>query len=66
MIKLEEIEQAVSRLSPDEMAKFRNWFEERDARFWDEQLEHDAKSGKLDDMANQALADHNDGRTKKL
>jgi len=66
MTTLEEIKKAVSRLKPDEMARFRKWFEERDANFWDEQFEQDAKAGKLNELTRQALADHKAGRTRKL
>ena len=52
-----EIEKAVSSLSPDELARFRAWFEEYDAIVWDEQFEQDVKSGKLEKIAQKALAD---------
>ncbi len=66
MTKLEKIEAAVSSLSPSELAQFRVWFEERDARLWDEEIERDAKSGGLDALAAKALRDHKAGRTKPL
>ena len=66
MTKLEEIEKAVSKLPPEEISKFRNWFDEFDGKLWDEQIERDAKHGKLDELAQQALKDHKDGRTKEL
>ena len=66
MTKLEEIEKAVAGLEPEELAKFRRWFEELDAELWDEQIKRDVKTGKLDNLARQALDDHKDGRTKEL
>jgi hypothetical protein len=51
-----EIEQSVSQLPPKELAHFREWFEEFDAEMWDRQFEGDAKSGKLDALANRAIA----------
>jgi len=45
MSTIQEIEQAVSRLSFEELARFREWFDEFDARIWDRQFEEDAKSG---------------------
>ena len=66
MTKLEEIEKAVAGLEPEELAKFRRWFEELDAELWDEQIQRDAKEGKLDNLARQALEDHKNGRTKEL
>jgi hypothetical protein len=63
---IQEIEQAVSELSPKELARFRQWFEEFDAELWDEQFERDAKSGKLDDLASKAIADFRAGKAKQL
>ena len=54
---IQEIEQAVTGLSLEELARFREWFDEFDARQWDKQFEKDAQSGKLDRLANQAIAD---------
>ena len=66
MTKLEEIEKAVAGLKPAELAKFRSWFDELDAKIWDEQIKRDVKEGKLDNLARQALEDHKNGRTKEL
>lgn len=63
---IQEIEQAVSELKPKELARFRQWFEEFDAEVWDEQFERDAKSGKLDDLANKVIADFRAGKAKEL
>jgi len=48
---IQEIEQAIRQLSPKDLARFRQWFEEFDAQNWDKQFEADAKSGKLDKIA---------------
>lgn len=61
-----EIERAVSQLSPQELARFREWFEKFDAEIWDKQFEEDAKSGKLDKLAHQAIADLRAGKFKEL
>ena len=61
-----ELEQAVSQLPPKELARFREWFEEFDAKIWDRQFEEDAKSGKLDRLANLAIADFRAGKYKEL
>jgi len=66
MYTVQEIEQAVSRLSLQDLARFREWFEEFDAKLWDKQFEQDAKSGKLDHLANQAIADFRAGKYKEL
>jgi hypothetical protein len=55
---IEEIEKAVSQLPPDELARFRAWFEEFEAARFDRKIEQDAASGRLDRLAEQALADY--------
>lgn len=65
-MSVEEIEKAVTKLPPDQLAKFRAWFEEFAADEWDKQIERDAKSGKLDNMFAESEADFRDGRVRKL
>jgi len=66
MTKLEDIEKAVAQLAPAELARFRAWFAEFDAARFDEKIERDAKSGKLDRLAEQALSDFRSGRAREL
>ena len=66
MTNLETIEAAVSRLSPQELARFRAWFEELDASAWDEEIVRDAQAGRLDELAGKALREHKAGRRKEL
>ena len=62
----QEVQAAVSQLSAHELARFRKWFEEFEATMWDEQFEKDVKSGKLDHLADQAIADFRAGDCKEL
>lgn len=57
MSNLEHIEDEIRNMSPDELARFRNWFLEFDSRKWDEQIEQDAQSGKLDKVASPRAKD---------
>jgi hypothetical protein len=66
MTDLEEIEQRIRRLSPDDLARFRAWFTEFDHALWDRQIEHDSKTGKLDGLAAEAVVDYKAGRTRDL
>ncbi|PYV16502.1 MAG: hypothetical protein DMG21_11520 [Acidobacteria bacterium] len=66
MSKLEEIEDQIKTLTPEELTELRGWFQEYDAKAWDEQFERDVKEGKLDRVADQALRDHAAGRSTKL
>jgi hypothetical protein len=63
---IQEIKQAIKELSPDELANFRHWFEDFDAKVWDEQFERDAKSGKLNKLADKAVADYRAGKASEL
>ncbi len=66
MTKLEDIEKAVLELSPEELERFRAWFEEYDAARFDEDIERDAKAGKLDFLLDEALEEHRAKRTRQL
>jgi hypothetical protein len=66
MTTVEDIEKAVAKLSPEQLAKFRAWFDDFQARLFDEQIERDAKSGKLDKLAEEALGAHREGRSREI
>ncbi|MCA1602801.1 MAG: hypothetical protein LC776_14600 [Acidobacteria bacterium] len=66
MSTVQEIEQAVSSLSTADLEQFREWFQRFDAEVWDRQFEQDAKSGKFDALADQAIDDFRSGRYKEL
>ncbi len=62
MSTVEEIENAIRRLSPKELVAFREWFAEYDAAAWDRQIEEDVAAGRLDALADEALDDLRHGR----
>ena len=62
MTSVQDIEAAVERLAPEQRALFRAWFEAFDAREWDQQIEQDVSSGRLDWLAEEALGDLASGR----
>ena len=62
----EDIEKAIEQLPPGELARFRAWFEEFDARQFDAAIERDADAGKLDTLADEAVAAHRTGRSREL
>ena len=66
MGKVEKIEQQVQALSPEELARFREWVLEFDWAALDRQIEQDVRAGRLDAFAEQALRDHASGKTKPL
>jgi hypothetical protein len=65
-MSVSEIEQAIQQLSPEELTKLRTWFAEFEATTWDKQIERDVAAGRLDALADEALADLKAGRVKDL
>jgi hypothetical protein len=63
MGSVNEIEEAVRRLSAAELARFREWFAEFDADRWDRQIEDDVAAGRLDALASEAIEDLRAGRS---
>jgi hypothetical protein len=63
---IEDLEKAVATLPPDQFAKFRDWFEQFDAARFDQKIERDAKAGKLDRLADQAVDDFRKGHAREL
>ena len=66
MSRVEQLEQQIAELDASELKALRAWFERYDAELWDRQIESDARSGKLDRLAEQALRDHSSGRSTEL
>ena len=58
-MSITEIEQAIIELSPEELARFREWLEKYCAEVWDKQIEADAKSGRLDRLISEADEEYN-------
>jgi hypothetical protein len=63
---LEQIEAAILKLPPDEYQKLIEWFAELDNQRWDKQLEKDIADGKLEDLAQEAIADFEAGRYREI
>ena len=60
------LEQTIAKLPPAELSEFREWFLRFDGDRWDEQIEKDAMSGKLESLAQAALRDFRSGQTNPL
>jgi YD repeat-containing protein len=65
MTRVEALEREVRMLTPEELATFRNWFEEYAWDAWDRQLEQDVADGRLDRFAAEARAEYERGETKE-
>ena len=66
MTTLETAEKVVAELSPTELAQFRRWFAVFDGDSWDAQIEVDAAAGKLDALAEEALAEYRAGKSVEI
>jgi hypothetical protein len=66
MGKIEELKKSLEELSLDEQRELADWFIELRERLFDEQIERDILAGKLDALAEEALADLRAGRTTPL
>ncbi len=66
MSEVEQLEQRVSNLPPKDLAQFRAWFLEFDARLWDQQIDADFKVGKLDSLIAEARAEFKQGNSRPL
>ena len=56
MTQVHELEAAVTHLSDEDLAAFRQWFAEYDVTVWDRQFEADVAAGRLDKLGEEALA----------
>ena len=54
MTKIHEIEQAITALPKRDYTKLREWFIKKDWAKWDEEIEKDSLSGKLDFLVQEA------------
>lgn len=66
MSEVEQIEDRIKDLSPEELAKLRAWFVEIDAQAWDRRIEFDIAAGRLDRFIEESLAEHEAGDSRPL
>ncbi|MCW5718773.1 MAG: hypothetical protein KIS68_13180 [Bauldia sp.] len=57
MITLEELQKGIAALEPATLARFRDWFAAFDDDRFDRTIAADAESGRLDELASEALKD---------
>jgi len=63
---VEDIEKAITQLPQNQLRIFRAWYEKFDMDSWDEQIEKDADTGKLDALAEAAIADHKAKKSREI
>ena len=54
MSRVEEIEAAIDGLPPEEYGRIVQWFRAREQKRWDEQMDADSLTGKLDFLFDEA------------
>ncbi len=64
--QVEEIKSAITLLPRSDLIDLVEWFRSFEAQVWDAQIEEDIRAGKLDRLAEDALADFEAGRCTEL
>ena len=66
MSTLEQIEAAILTLPSNDFEKLRKWFFDLDYQHWDKQLEQDIAEGKLEALAEEAIAEFEAGNCREI
>ena len=65
-MRVEEIKAAIEALPGAKFIEIRKWVAERDWKMWDQEVQADSKTGKLDFLVEEALHEKDQGRLRKL
>ena len=65
-MSIEQIKDAVQKLSLEERAQFAAWFHGWNDDEWDEQMKRDIATGKLDDVLREVEDDIKAGRVREM
>jgi len=65
-MSVDEIEEAIPKLSSQERTRLLKLLAELDNAEWDRQFEEDVKAGRLDKLADEALKEHKKGLSREL
>ncbi len=66
MSTIDQLKSAIEALPENEYIELRQWFSEKDWQKWDEQIEEDSKSGKLDFLIKEAFSQKKRGKLRDL
>ena len=66
MMSIKDIEVAITKLSAKELADLAAWFADYQARVWDEQIEKDLETGKLDRFLTEVESEYKADKMKPL
>jgi hypothetical protein len=65
-MSVQELENAIRQLSPEDFAQLARWIDEFRSDQWDKQIEADIQAGRLDNAGRRADADFDAGRCTLL
>ena len=65
-MSIDELQDAITHLSAEELARFSRWLEEYRADLWDQRIEADILAGRLDEAGRRADEDFEAGRCTPL
>lgn len=65
-MSISEIESAIAKLPPSEIAKLGEWFYEFQSQVWDRRIEQDVQSGRLNALIEQAEREFESGQCQPL
>jgi len=65
MSEVEELEARIINLSPQDMAKLRDWFLQLDNQLWDQQIASDFKAGKFKGLIDKAREELAEGKARE-
>lgn len=66
LMQIERLQTEIEMLSTEEFIQLRQWFVEKDWQRWDQQLEADVDSGRLDFLLDEATAAARQGTLREL
>jgi hypothetical protein len=65
MSRVEEIQAAIDNLPPEDYGKLAEWFRARENAQWDQQMDRDSETGRLDALFEEAEAESCQGRLRE-
>ena len=65
-MSVKEIENAITQLSPEELAELSAWLADYQAQVWDNQIERDLDAGRLDALLEEVDEEYEAGEAKPL
>ena len=65
-MNVQEIENEIQQLKPEQLKELAVWFDEYRFKLWDERIERDAASGRLDNMMQKALKAHSSRQLREI